>query len=366
MSPKDTILDTLLTDPPDPPDPDEFVQAAMRWHFTPRTGAQFWLDRVGRLGFDPLQDVKSMEDLALFPNFCDELRDVPVADLIPRGYEHPDIVGVFESGGTTGAPKRVVILEDWCQQSQSWSDATLDANGVPHGVNWLIVMPSGPHLVGRMMPRSAMARGGVPFTVDMDPRWVKSLVAQDRFSEAAAYAAHILDQARHVLRTQDVRVLATSPPMLERLAEDEELVELVRAKIGTIVWGGAHMDADTRHLLRSEVFPGITLIGNLGNTMILGGTRMRSSADDEQCVFDPPSPFTTFRVVDPDTGHPVAMGERGRVVMSHVSRNFLLPNNLERDEATRVAGLPGQVGDSIADVAPAEAIDGEAVIEGVY
>ena len=227
----------------------------MRWHFTPETGSQFWLDRVGRLEFDPLQDVKSMEDLALFPNLCDELRDVPVADLIPRGYENPQIVGVFESGGTTGAPKRVVLLEDWCQQSQSWSDATLDANGVPHGVNWLIVMPTGPHLVGRMMPRSAVARGGVPFTVDMDPRWVKSLLAQDRFSEAAAYAAHILDQARHVLRTQDVRVLATSPPMLERLAEDEELVELVRAKIGTIVWGGAHMDADTRHLLRSRGLP---------------------------------------------------------------------------------------------------------------
>ncbi|MCK1815686.1 phenazine antibiotic biosynthesis protein [Streptomyces sp. XM4011] len=363
MSPTDPILDAPLIDPPDP---EAFIRAAMRWHFGPDTGTRFWLDRVDRLGFDPLRDVTSIDDLERFPDFCDELRDVPVADLIPRGYTDPDIVGVFESGGTTGTPKRVVILEDWFRQAQSWSDTTLDDNDVPKGANWIILMPSGPHLVGRMMPRTALNRGGIPFTVDLDPRWVKSLIAQGRQSEAAAYTAHVLGQARHILRSQDVRVLAISPPMLERLAEDEELVDLVRAKIGTILWGGAHMDADTRHLLRSEVFPGITLIGSLGNTMILGGTRMRTSADDDLCVFDPPSPFTTFRVVDPLSGQRVAPGERGRVVMNHVSRNFLLPNNLERDEATRVAGLPGQVGDSVADVAPAKEIDGVAVVEGVY
>jgi hypothetical protein len=46
--------------------------------------------------------------------------------------------------------------------------------------------------------------------------------------------------------------------------------------------------------------------------------------------FDPPSPFITFWVVDPDTGSRVASGKHGRVIMNHVSRNFLLPNNLER------------------------------------
>jgi phenylacetate-coenzyme A ligase PaaK-like adenylate-forming protein len=359
----DSILDTPLTGAPDP---DEFIQAAMRWHFGPDTGSRFWLERVGTLDFDPLHDVKSVDDLTLFPNACNELRDARVEDLIPRGYAEPEIVGIFESGGTTGAPKRVVVLEDWFRQAQGWSDIMLDENDVPRGVNWLILLPSGPHMVGKMMPRTAMARGGMPFTVDMDPRWVKKLVAAGRTGEAAAYTEHVLDQARHVLRSQDVGVLAISPPMLERLAEDEELVDLVRDNIGTIFWGGAHMDADTRHLLRTEVFPGITLIGSLGNTMILGGTRLRSTGDDSQCVFDPPSPFTTFWVVDPDTGSRVAVGERGRVIMNHVSRNFLLPNNLERDEATRVAGLPGQVGDSVADVMPVKSFEGEAVIEGVY
>ena len=362
MTTDDAILDTPLTEPCDP---EEFIRAAMRWHFSPDTGSRFWLDRLPRLDFDPLRDVTTPEDLALFPNLCAELRDAPVADLIPRGYTNPRVAGVFESSGTTGAPKRVVVLEDWCEQAQGFSNATLDEHGVPRGVNWLILLPTGPHLAGTMLPRTAASRGGMAFTVDMDPRWVKKLIADGRPDEAAAYTRHVLDQARHVLRTQDVGVLAISPPMLERLAEDEELVDLVRAKVTAIQWGGAHMDPDTWHLLRTEVFPGVILVGSLGNTMILGGTRLRAT-DGPQCVFDPPSPFTTFRVVDPATGERVPYGARGRVVMNHVSRNFLLPNNLERDEATRVPGVPGQVGDSVADVSPVAAFEGEAVIEGVY
>jgi phenylacetate-coenzyme A ligase PaaK-like adenylate-forming protein len=95
------------------PDPEAFIQAAMQWHFDPATGSPYWLRRATMLDFDPRRDVKSIEDLALFPNIVNELRDVRVQDLIPQGYgPNPDIVGVYESGGTTGAPKRVVFLRD--------------------------------------------------------------------------------------------------------------------------------------------------------------------------------------------------------------------------------------------------------------
>jgi hypothetical protein len=74
----------------------------------------------------------------------------------------------------------------------------------------------------------------------------------------------------------------------------------------------------------------------------------------------------SFAVIDPDTGASVEYGERGRVVMHHVSKSLLMPNNLERDYATRIPPLPGQVGDSVADVAPVATFDNETVIEGVY
>jgi hypothetical protein len=101
--------------------------------------------------------------------------------------------------------------------------------------------------------------------------------------------------------------------------------------------------------------------------MVLGGAVERAGLTDENpSILDPFSPYITFSAVDPDTGRKVAYGERGQVVMNHVSRSFLLPNNLERDMATRIRPVEGQVGDSVADVTPVERFDNEAVIEGVY
>jgi phenylacetate-coenzyme A ligase PaaK-like adenylate-forming protein len=350
------------------PDPEEFIRAAMDWHFSAETGSRYWLERAKSLDFDPRKDVKSFDDLTLFPNFTDELRDVRAEDLIPKGYNPPpEVVGIFESGGTTGAPKRIVMLREWWERMLAWQVARQIAVGVPTNQNWLVLIPNGPHMAGEMMRRQAAALGGLRFTIDMDPRWVKKLVAAGKADEADAYAEHLIDQAEFVLQTQDVGILMSTPPLLERLARRDRLVELVREKVQAIEWGGAHMDADTRHLYRTEVFPGLTLHGGYGSTMVLGGAAERADLTDEDpCVFDPFSPYITFGVVDPDTGRTVPYGERGQVVMNHVSKSFLLPNNLERDMATRIEPPEGQVGDSVADVTPVRQFGGEDVIEGVY
>ncbi|KNB52174.1 AMP-binding protein [Streptomyces caatingaensis] len=350
------------------PDPDELVRAAMAWHFAPETGSPFWLRRAATLDFDPLADVKGYDDLTLFPNVANELRDVPAADLVPRGYgPRPDLVGVFESGGTTGAPKRVVCPADWLEKLVAWSNANLDVHGFPRGADWLGITPSGPHIVGEIFRRSALTHGRHGFTVDLDPRWVKRLIADGRGAQADAYAEHVVDQAAHILRTQPVGVLTVTPPLLERIARRDDLVELVNEKVRAIRWGGTQMDADTAELYRTEIFPGTTLYGHYGSTMILGiaGQRYGTPAG-EPCVFDTFSPYITFQVVDPRTRRPVAYGERGQVVMHHVSKALLLPNNLERDTAVRVPAPEGAAGDSAAGIAPVERFDDEVVIEGVY
>ncbi|MQY06445.1 phenazine antibiotic biosynthesis protein [Actinomadura macrotermitis] len=350
------------------PDPDEYVRAAMAWHFDPRTGSPFWLRRAETLGFDPRADVRGAADLALFPNVAAELRDVPVRDLVPRGYgDRPEVVGVYESGGTTGAPKRVVLLRDWMERMVEWSARNMDAHGFPRGTDWLGVVPTGPHVVGEYFRRFASSHGRHGFTVDLDPRWVKRLMAEGRMDEADAYGEHLVDQAALVLRSQEIGVLTITPPLLERLARREELVELVGKKVRAIRWGGTQMDADSRYLYRTEIFPGTALCGQYGSTMMLGFAAERPGGDDPAaCVFDPLSPAVTFAVVDPESGAPVGYGERGRVVVNHVSRSFLLPNNLERDLATRVEPAPGQVGDSLSDIGPVDRFEDEAVIEGVY
>jgi phenylacetate-coenzyme A ligase PaaK-like adenylate-forming protein len=217
------------------------------------------------------------------------------------------------------------------------------------------------------MRGEAAAMGGVPFTIDMDPRWVKKLIAAGKADEANAYAEHLIDQAAFVLQSQDIGALLATPPLLERLARRDDLVELVREKVQLIGWGGAHMDIDTRQLFRTEIFPGVTIAGTYGSTMVLGGATERLGlTDEDRCIFDPPSPYITFSVVEPDTGRAVPYGQRGQVVMNHVSKSFLLPNNLERDMATRMRPLDGQVGDSVADVTPVAQFDNQDVIEGVY
>ncbi|WP_017539642.1 phenylacetate--CoA ligase family protein [Nocardiopsis halophila] len=349
-------------------DPDAHVRAAMQWHFDPETGSPFWLERARSLDFDPRTDVRTHQDLALFPNVTAELRDVPVQDLVPRGYgPRPDVVGVFESGGTTGAPKRVVLLGDWMERMVAAGNANIDAHGFPRGADWLGLVPTGPHIVGEFFRRSATTHGRRGFTVDLDPRWVKKLISRGRADDARAYAEHILEQAEFVLRTQDIGVLTITPSLLERLAEREDLVDLVNEKVRAIRWGGTQLDPDTRHLYRTEVFPDIALCGNYGSTMILGTAGERPGLPDgAPCTFDPLSPYVTFSVVDPDTRAPVPYGERGRVLVNHVSSSFLLPNNLERDTALRVRPPEGSAGDSVADIAPVATFEDETVIEGVY
>src|SRR5437867_1494808 len=156
------------------PNPDELIQTAMRWHFDPRTGSPFWLERAKTLDFDPRRDVRSFADLTLFPNIANELRDVRVEDLIPEGYaSRSDVFGVFESGGTTGAPKRVVCTFDWLRRWLAFDSRNMDAWGCPRGLNWMVLVPSGPHMAAARPREQVRGRDGILFTIDMDPRWVK-------------------------------------------------------------------------------------------------------------------------------------------------------------------------------------------------
>ncbi len=347
-------------------DPDEYIAALMRWHFTASTGSPFWLRRARSLEFDPIADVRTFADLRLFPNVVDEFRDVPVEDLIPRGLTGEDrvIAGVYESGGTTGSPKRFVMFDRWMEFALGWDEFHYAALGP---ANVLAVAPSGPHMFGEFAARRARRHDGVRFTVDLDPRWIKRLIERDGPGAADLYAEHIIDQAAHILTTQAVGILITTPPLLERMARRDDLVALIRKNVRFICWSGAHMDADSREIFQTEVFPGIPLKGLYGSTTILGMSRERPGEGlDGLALFDPPSPYIAFRVVDPATGDDVNLGERGQVVMNHLTKYALIPNNLERDHALAVEPPPGWLGCSVADVGPVATFDDHAVIEGVY
>ncbi|WP_431233609.1 phenazine antibiotic biosynthesis protein [Mycolicibacterium psychrotolerans] len=357
-----SLLDLPRETPP--PDPDAYLRAAMAWHFGADTGSPYWLRTAGRLDFDPLTDIRTFADLHRFPNLVNELRDVPAHDLIPRGYGTPSPVPlIFESGGTTGAPKRTAQLPDWVAQVVDWQTDDFSSAGFVPGGGFLCLMPSGPHGVGYFSRAVSARLGSICHTVDLDPRWVKKLVARGAAAEMSAYLNHLLEQAGYVLRSQHIVNLHTTPPLLGAIARDDTLTRLVGDTVRFIMLSGAHVDPDTLDVLR-DVFPDTVISMVFGSTMILSQAQTRTTG--EQFVFDPRGPYVMFSVVDPDTGEPVGYGERGQVVMNHISKGMFIPNNLERDTAIRLPGPDGHVGDSVAEVAPVATLDGEAVIEGVY
>ena len=347
-------------------DPDAYLRAAIAWHFGEDTGCTFWLRAARSLNFNPLTDVNTFADLRLFPNLLNELRSVPIAELIPRGYgSPPPVPQIFESGGTTGAPKRTVQLPDWIEQVIRWQTEDFDTGGFLHGRDFVCMMPSGPHGVGYFSRLVSQRLGSVFHAIDLDPRWVKKITARNATCEVSGYVDHLIEQAVHILQTQDVANLHTTPPLLEAIARNDHVANLVNEKIRFTLLSGAHVDLDTLDLLR-EIFPNTAITMVFGSTMILSQAVTRQDGDGEPFVFDPRTPYVVFSVVDPDTGEEVPYGQRGQVVMNHISKGMFLPNNLERDSAIRMPGPEGQVGDSLSEVKPVAAFEGEPVIEGVY
>lgn len=351
----------------DPDDPDAYLRAAIAWHFSEETGSPFWLRRAEKLDFDPLTEITTYTDLEKFPNVVDELRYATVEDLVPRGYgPSPSAPKVFESGGTTGAPKRVVLMPDWIDAA-----AERMLRGAQFScrkpANILAAVPTGPHKIGVFYDYVVPRLNVVKFSIDVDPRWVKKLIAKGRHDQVKDYVEHVLDQIEDVLASQNVGTLVITPPLLRACAKRARLRDLINAKVDLVFWGGAHMTNEERLELENRYFPRVKMVSRYSSALILEGARERPEVSrDQEIIYDPRSPVVTFRVIDPATGRDVSYGERGQVVMSHISRCMFLPNNAERDSAIRVAGLPGQIGDSVSAPRPLLVFGGETAIEGIY
>lgn len=353
-------------------DLDAHVRAIVAWHFDPDTGSPYWLRRAASLGFDPVVEIHTADDLRKFPAVADEWRDVPARDLIPKGSPGP--YSVWETGGTTGAPLRMVDAWERTRGIERIS-GLLDQHGFPGltgrkqsegSGDWLHVGPSGPHLVGTNVARLARLRGGICHSVDLDPRWVKKLYAANRTDEVQRYMAHVVDQALLILRTQPVEVLTVTPPLLQALCEHEEACGLLQQKVRGVIWFGTSMSEEALRLLEEEFLPDARFVGWYGNTLMgIACQRPRQPGDAYRCIFTPPSPGAIVTLVDPcDPTRTVDYGETGQVRLSVLNWELFLPWHLERDRAVRVQPAETSSWDGLARVEPLQG--GGARVEGVY
>jgi hypothetical protein len=91
---------------------DAHVRDIVKWHFSPETGCEFWLEKAKTYPFNPITDVKGADDLHLFGTFEDDwLRGGPISRWVPKGFAGKPVY-VFETGGTTGLPKSRMVIDD--------------------------------------------------------------------------------------------------------------------------------------------------------------------------------------------------------------------------------------------------------------
>jgi phenylacetate-coenzyme A ligase PaaK-like adenylate-forming protein len=343
---------------------DEHVRETVAWHFDPKTGCPFWLEFAAKLDFDPRREVQCFDDLRRFGHFQDEwLRGGPVRRWLPKGLEGRPAY-VFETGGSTGVPKSRVNVEDFQRDYEIFGDNLAD-EGFPRGSDWLMLGPTGPRRLRLAIEHLAHYRDGICFFVDLDPRWVGKLVRDQRRQEMEAYKTHVIDQALTILRAHDnIQCLFTTPKLLEALCEK---ISLQRAGIRGIFCGGTEMTAQFNRFAREELVPGIEFVPTYGNTLMgLAAPKPFDPADEYAITYHPPLPRAVFEIVDPENlDRTVDYGERGRVLLTTLTREFFMPRFGERDEGTRAEPCEAYPWDGVRDLGLLASLQSSVAV-GVY
>ena len=340
---------------------DEWTLQMMRWHFSDRTGAPFWTGHRDALDFDPLQDVTCFADLRRFGPFdVERLRRAHVRDLLPRGFSGRPF-RVFETGGTTGPPCRIVNVTRLDQDVLMYA-AMLRARGLA-GLDIVAMTPSGPHAYGHFVEGLADNWCGAVCAIDFDPRWVKAELAGG--GDPNRYVAHLLRQVRTLLERREAGLLFTTTKLLLALAAegDEPLGEF---GIRAVCTGGSSCTAEEGRFLREEYLGGVAWIDTYGNTLVGHALPAEPAEPGGTRSYHLAPPFGEIRVADPaDWTRDAAAGQRGQVVTTTLLEDLFIPNLLERDTAIGMPPHPWFPWRGVAQVRPVAGSTAEAA-EGVY
>ena len=341
------------------------LQEIIKWHFSPETGCPFWLEWAAKSDLNPLEDVKTVEDLTKFPHFDGDewLRFLPHEVWIPKQYEGKPY-NIFETGGTTGMPKQRIGLEDYKTDYSAFSESLSDEH-FPRDGYWMMVGPTGPRRLRLAIEHLANERNCSCYFVDLDPRWVKKLISSGQYDQAKAYMEHVIDQAMIILKNRKVSALFTTPKLLEALSEKTSIPE---AGIKGVFAGGTSMDPQYTRFLIEEVLEGeVGFVPTYGNTLMGLAQSLPVTAEGGfEVTYHAPQPRALLRVVKPDsTDEQVEYGEWGRVELTTLTKELFMPRFLERDEAQRTKPVEQFPWDGVANVRPFGAME-KKIVEGVY
>lgn len=308
-------------------------------HFDPIDGSAYWCDRARQLGINARSEIRCIESLAILGDtYSADLRSRPLLDYIPRRFhDQMNAFTIVQTGGTTAGPaggfgawtayRRDELIAAFVEPFVSAAGA-LD---FPWRQRWLFVGPSGPHVIGRVVPHLARAfDSGDPFCVDFDPRWANRLVPGSFARER--YLAHVVDQAMAIVDRQDITVLFTTPPVLHAMAT--RMSERQRHAIRAVHYGGVAISAETMQRFQEEIFPNAIHLAGYGNTLF-GCCLELNTSPGRQIDYFPHGDRLILEVVN-EVGEVVAPGESGTVRFTRLDESMLIVRMLERDVAEAV------------------------------
>jgi len=367
---------------------DKHVRDIVKWHFSPETGCEFWLEKAKSYSFNPLTDVKGADDLHLFGTFEDDwLRGGPISRWVPKGFAGKPVY-VFETGGTTGLPKSRMVIDDFRIDYEMMSE-TLPDKHFPKGSNWLMLGPSGPRRLRLAIEHLTQHRGGVCFCVDLDPRWVVKLIKARNIEQANLYKEHCIDQALTILAGgHDIKCMFTTPKLLAsfdealRAGKLEEKYRSLCKKVppgglrsikaagilGLFTGGTEFTPQFTREAYEEMLDNGdVYMTPTYGNTLMgLACSKPIGPHDGFKITYYAPQPRAMTEVVDPkDYSRKVGYGETGRVLLTTLTREFFVPRFPERDEGEREAPYERYPWDGVSGVRPFSELAATTVV-GVY
>ncbi len=362
---------------------DDWLRHVLEIHFHPERGSRYWIERASELGIAVLSDIKGLEDLTAFGPMDEQaLACRPVEDFIPKCFfseKKHFILG--DTAGTTGNPKTTAYRDDeFYLTFVEYFGYVAEVLKFPKGVNWLWIGPGGPHIIGkaaRMLPPRMGSMDA--FSVDFDPRWIKKMVPGSLGWER--YFQHIEDQGLHILNTQEIGVIFSTPPVIERFAR--KMGTGLRHGIKGVHYGGLSLDPGLYKTLKSELYPNAVHIAGYGNTLF--GVCLEVEPDQQGSLkYFSPGPRLILRIVpmgnpdeDEKTQHKrleqvVQYEERGQVVFHRLDESFLILNMFERDCAGRIPPSKAAMGlglnlDGISDPAPPlDFQKGREIPQGLY
>jgi len=261
-------------------------------------------------------------------------------------------------------PKQRIGWDDYKTDYEEFSSKISDEH-FPRGQAWLMVGPTGPRRLRLAIEHLANFRGSSCYFVDLDPRWVKKVIAEKKFDQARAYMDHVVDQAVTILKHRKVSALFTTPKLLEALGEK---LDLFQAGIRGVFCGGTTMAPQYVRFICEEVLESrIGFYPTYGNTLMGLAASVRLRPEDNYSVtYYAPQPRAVLHVVDPArTSQLVDYGAWGRVELTTLTKELFLPRFLERDEAIRRPPREPYAWDGVGEVRPFGAME-KTIVEGVY